>query len=564
MKRILSILLMAGICSSLLAGPADPLPQQYIQPDGSIVTVYIHGDEYLNWMTDANGDVIETGEDGFIRRAAMPSKALFERASIQRQNANKSLRSGRQIGTRHFPVLLIQYPDCPFIITTEQFENFFNGNGASSTGSVQNYYNEQSDGLFTPVFDLLGPVTVSNNRAYYKENPQGAVAEAVGQLVDAGTLNLSDYVSSSWYSYEYYIEDVVMIFAGHSRASGDSDGIWPVRYRGNIYNKGKYYVKGFCCAPELQGASGSSLAGIGHICHEFGHCMGLPDFYDTNSSAHGDNVTHACMDYSLMGSGSYNNYSKTPPPLNMVEKAICGWADTATNIQTISVSGNLTLYEIGQDASKTRAYAIPSDNEGEIFICEYRSLIQNKWSAGLARGGLLVFHMDKSNRNVTQDGETETAADWWDGGVINNNGNHPLFYLIPSGDQSNLKVSDKQLVPFPGSQNVITYNPVSWNKITSYISLSGLSYNGNNTSMTLKAHVRSFPLINNPGKGIYKTGSSFALKLSPGSTGSESVSRWYYDGNSTSDSSVTLTAGAHTIEALLSSGKKIRLEITAK
>lgn len=567
MKKILCILLFAGLCHSILAGPADPSPQQYTQPDGSVVTFFMHGDEHLHWMTDENGDVIEIGEDGYIHRASMPSEPQFERAAISRRDAPVRPRTGVQTGTRHFLVVLVQYPDCPFITTPEQFEDFFNGSGAGSTDSVQNYYIDQSDGLFTPVFDIYGPVTVSNNRASYKENAKGALSEALAQLVDAGTLNLGDYITSSWYSLEYYIDDVIMIFAGHSRASGDSDGIWPSRQTGTTYHEGKNYVKSFCSAPELQGASGTAIAGIGHICHEFGHCLGLPDFYDTNSSAHSGNVTHACMDYSLMGSGSYNNSSKTPPPLSIAERAICGWADIGTDIETISASGNLTLYEIGQDASKTRAYALPTDKDGEIFICEYRSLVQNKWSAGLAKGGMLVYHMDKSDRSITQDQYTETAAAWWGYGTINNNGSHPLFYLIPSGDQSNLKASDKQIIPFPGSQNVITYNPVSWNNTTSYISLSGIP-NVNGTSMSFKAHVRAFPLINNPQGGIYSTGGTFTLKLSPGSEGTETVSQWIFDGDVVESSNpgpqVTLTQGAHTIEAILASGKRLHLTITAQ
>lgn len=569
MKKLLAISVLLSWSILSFAGPAEPSLHTYTQPDGSTVYYYLHGDEHLNWMTTENGDVIEIGEDGYIRPASIPSESRFERASISRRNSVVRPRTGTQTGTRHFLVVLVDYPDCPFITTTEQFEDFFNGSGAGSTASVQTYYNEQSDGQFTPIFDIYGPVTVSNNRATYKENAKGALADAIGQLVDAGTLNLGDYVSSHWSNLEYYIEDVVMIFAGHSRASGDPDGIWPSMVSsGTVYQKGKNYVKKFCTAPELQGSSGTSMAGIGHICHEFGHCMGLPDFYDTNSSAHGGNVAHACMDYSLMGSGSYNNYSKTPPPLSMYEKSICGWANME-DIPEISSSGNLTLYEIGQGSDKTRAFIIPTDKSGEVFICEYHSTNSgvNKWGASLQRGGLLVYHLDGSDREVTQDGETDTAAEWLDYGKINNNGSHPLFYLISSGNPSNLKATDGQQIPFPGSQNIVNYNPVSWNNTASYVSLSGLSYTAANSSMNLKAHVRSFPLINNPKRGSYSAG-NFTLKLSPGSSGSESVTTWYYDGEQVESSEprpvITLTTGPHVIEAVLSSGKRLRLELSAQ
>ncbi len=569
MKKLLAISGLIFWCVLSFAGPADTSLHSYTQPDGSTVYYYLHGDEHLNWMTTENGDVIEIGPDGYVRPGAMPSSSEFDRAAISRRNISVRPRTGTQTGTRHFLVVLVDYPDCPFITTNEQFEEFFNGNGAGSTASVQTYYNEQSDGKFTPIFDIYGPVTVSNNRATYRENAKGALAEAIGQLVDAGTLNLSDYISSHWYNLEYYIEDVIMIFAGHSRASGDSDGIWPSMISsGTVYNKGKNYVKKFCTAPELQGSSGTNMAGIGHVCHEFGHCMGLPDFYDTNSSAHPGNVTHACMDYSLMGSGSYNNYSKTPPPLSMYEKSVCGWADMG-DIPEISSSGNLTLHEIGQGSGKTRAYIIPTDKSGEVFICEYHSANSgvNKWGAGLQRGGLLVYHLDGSDREVSQDGETETAAEWLKYGKINNNGSHPLFYLISSGNPSNLKATDGQQIPFPGSQNTVNYNPVSWNNTTTYVSLSGLSYTAANPSMNLKAHVRLFPLINNPKRGSYSAG-NFTLKLSPGSSGSESVTTWYYDGNAVESSEprpvISLTTGPHVIEAVLDSGKRLRLEMSVQ
>lgn len=578
MKKLLA--LFGLICWSILsvAGPADPYLHTYTQPDGSTVSYYLHGDEHINWMTTENGDVIEIGEDGFVRPAAMPSEREFERAAIGRRNIAVKPRSGTQTGTRHILVVLVQYPDCPFTVSKAKFEDFFNGSGAGSTDSVKNYYNEQSDGLFSPVFDVYGPVTVANNRATYKNNAQGALADAIGKLVDDGTLTLANYVTSSWGSLEYYIEDVIMIFAGHSRASGDDNGIWPSMVTGNIYSKGKYYVNKFCSAPELQGSSGTTMAGIGHICHEFGHCMGLPDFYDTNISAHGTNVAHGCLSFSIMDRGSYNNFSKTPPPMSMYEKSICGWVNM-DEVPKIASSGNMTLYEIGQGSDKTRAFIIPTDKEGELFICEYRSTNNsvNKWGAGLQKGGLLVFHLDGSDREVTQDGNTNTAAEWLDYGTINNNGSHPLYYLVQSANPGDRKLTTNsndpnynanlQKMPFPGSQNIVHYNPVSWNNTTTYVSLSGLSYTAANASMNFSAHVRSYPLINNPKSGAYSAG-NFTLKLSPGLSGSESVTTWYYDGNAVDSSEprpvINLTAGSHVIEAVLSSGKRLRLEMSVK
>lgn len=561
-----SILICSLLGLSAFAGPADPSPLEYSQPDGSIVRYFLHGDEYLNWMTDESGDVIVIGEDGYVRRGEIPSEAAAQRAA-QKRSAAVRPRLGESkglTGTHHFLVLLVQYPDLAMIKTKSEIEDFFNGTGAGSTGSVQQYYNEQSDGQFTPVFDVHGPVTLSSNRAFYKDAPLNAVIGAL-QVLDS-EIDLTSYRSPR----TGLVESVIMVFAGHSQASGDPDGIWPHRAGMSWYSdQDGIQVNSYCCGPELQGASGSSMAGIGHICHELGHCFGIPDFYDTNRD---DGLPSAsnCFDFSLMAGGSYNNYSKTPPPLSMMEKYLCGWAALG-DIPTVSSSGNLTLHEIGQDRALTRAYRIDTDMTNEFFVCEYRSTDPsvNKWGSALARGGMLVYHVDRSTRSLTIDGYTAQAGTFWNGmrNVLNNNYQHPLYYLIPSGDQGNLTLSDTdanmRMVPFPGSSNVISYTPVSWNGVVANVSLGGLSYTAANTSMTIKAYAREFPLINNPGKGVYAQGETFYLILSPGTSGSDSVSAWKFDGESASGS-VVLTSGKHAVEAVLVSGKKLRLELTAK
>lgn len=565
MKKVLTVLLLSALCTVLSAGPADPKPFNYTQPDGSVVRFFLHGDEHLNWMTKENGEVIEIGKDGYIRPGHLPSDDSFKSAARRRSKAAATpRRTGRQTGERHFIVVLVGFSDCPFTKTTEQYEDFFNGRGAGSTGSVRDYYIDQSDGKFQPYFDIYGPVAISESRINYKESPKQALAEALSILVEGEELNLGSYVTT--YGMINYVEDVIMIFAGHSRASGDTDGIWPCRYSGTVYQKGNNIVGSFCCAPELQGKEGTTIAGIGHICHEFGHCMGLPDIYDTNKSSH-STVASACLDFSLMDQGCHNNKAKTPPPMSMMEKSICGWVNFE-DIPVISESGSITLNEIGQ-RSGNRAYIIPSDKDGECFIGEYRSNNSsvNKWGASLPRGGLLIFHLDKSDRSVQQDNDTETAANWWPT-IINNNGSHPLYYIVPSGDQTNLECTDQQKFPFPGSQNIVSYTPISWNNTTAYVSLTGITYNAANTSMTLKAHVRAFPIINNPRKGIYSSTSQLTLKLSPGSEGTETVSDWYLDKvrleSTEARPKVDISAGSHTIEAVLQSGKKLRLDIIAQ
>ena len=68
------------------------------------------------------------------------------------------------------PVILVNFSDCKFSVNEPKkaFEQFFNGttqtdlgNGNDQNiGSVGQYFSEMSDSAFTPVFTILGPVTL--------------------------------------------------------------------------------------------------------------------------------------------------------------------------------------------------------------------------------------------------------------------------------------------------------------------------------------------------------------------------------------------------------------------
>ena len=552
------------MCTCALAGPADPSRLQYTQPDGSTVYYYMHGDEHLHWMTDENGNAIEIGEDGYVHPAQMPAEDEFSRAAKIRsaQSLRRIGRSTSLTGEHKFCVVLVQFNDVKFTKTKTHFNNFFNGTGAGSTASVNQYWTDQSDGKFIPSFDIHGPYTMDKNLSYYYSDGWSAKSILINAIkyhqTEDDQIDFTQYTGNG----SSGVESVIMIFAGYSAASG-AQSIWPCQGDDLAsYSEDGVTLNSFCCGAELQGSSGSTIAGIGHICHELGHCFGMPDFYDTERTSDQNHIAaDPCYTFSLMDHGSYKDNSKTPPPLSMVEKYLCGWVSNLTTdgIQTVSSSSDISLAEIGQ-GSGTRAIRINTDTRNEFFICEFRSSNTsiNKWSKGLPKGGMVVFHVDRT-------------SSW--GVAPNNDWQHPMYYLVNASDQDYIQLySDRSSTPwssfpFPGNANINSYNPVSWSGTDTYVSLTGMPNIGassTNTSISVKAHVRSFPLINNPCKGIYSAGSRFALKLSPGSQGSETVSSWYFDGTETTDDSVTLSTGSHTVEAVLASGKRLRLEITVK
>ena len=135
------------------------------------------------------------------------------------------------------------------------------------------------------------------------------ILEAV-RMADAD-VNFADY---DWTG-NGYVDQVYVLFAGHGQADGsDSNTIWPHEsslsnsevgssYPSNDYdaNGNRVAVNTYACGPELLG---SARAGIGTLCHEFAHCLGYPDMYDT---AYGGNLGMSLWD--LMDTGSYNGDS---------------------------------------------------------------------------------------------------------------------------------------------------------------------------------------------------------------------------------------------------------------
>ena len=75
-KHILLLFLLLGVAWSALAVPAMPGKYRRVQPDGSVIVLENHGDEYCHWITDEKGRVVEKGPDGFYRRKAVEPLAI--------------------------------------------------------------------------------------------------------------------------------------------------------------------------------------------------------------------------------------------------------------------------------------------------------------------------------------------------------------------------------------------------------------------------------------------------------------------------------------------------------
>jgi hypothetical protein len=180
-KIISIVILISGSVSFSYSEPAYPFPIKVVQPDGSVITIQMHGDEYANWATCGNR-LVDKGKDGYYYFAdfnatggkilsntrvspnvmAMPATttvtpptSVFMQARIKRERASKMDQKAISLGNRKYLVILVQFTDRAFQSPSanRDFTDQLNLDGYSAnsgTGSAWNYFYENSRSLFNP------------------------------------------------------------------------------------------------------------------------------------------------------------------------------------------------------------------------------------------------------------------------------------------------------------------------------------------------------------------------------------------------------------------------------
>lgn len=573
MKKLIAILAISICCTVAMARVANPKPFTYTQPDGTTITLKLHGDERHHWYTDLNGTEMKKDEDGFFRphisqrQVHKASPATAQRTPVARKPV-KDLTTGEN----HFLVLLIQFKDVKFKLSdpVAKFSALLNEKGYSyngATGSVRDYYLENSGNVFKPTFDVIGPYTAKKNMSYYGENDDDGYDVGPDELLYEACCALNSSIDFSIYDTDGdgVVDNVFYVFAGYSESDGaDEDTIWPHSWALENYEAffDGVQVFSYACSSELMGTSGTTMDGIGSFCHEFGHVLGLPDFYDTDYEDNGS--AYDMFWFSLMSSGNYNNDSKTPPYLTALERYLLGWMDMP---EEWTESGNKTIQGIQNNV----AYMTPTSNEDEFFVYECRT--DQGWDSGLGDTGLLIYHVDMSSGTVAGN----DILDLWYDNMINAYKSHPCCYVVPSNeaglDMEELYEDD---FLFPGYVNLTSFNgktkpaSLAWDGKDTGHHLSNIAYSAGLVTLTYSKestdplYLAGINVISNPGNGTYSAGSEFELKLVESNNPPKTV-KWLFDGENASGT-VTLSTGKHTVKALLTysdgTTETIELEIS--
>lgn len=585
MKKTVIILIFVLLASAAaFAVPAWRGLMKYTQPDGTVIMIRKHGDEFCHWTTDSAGNRIELDADGFYRKADSRISASRRNAAManrERRYPAFGTRDSIALGQKHFLVILVEFSDVPFKSpnANEDFSLMLNQQGYNlngGTGSARDFYFENSSGKFEPIFDVYGPVKLPHPMEYYGGNIKVGNDEtdkAPEEAVSDGCKGLDDKIDFSIYDNDNdgRVDLVFMYYAGYGEAdSSVADSIWPHQWSlssaGITLNLDGKRINKYACSNELDGTGkyAGQMGGIGTVCHEFGHAIGLPDFYDTNYTT--DGSAGGLYAYSTMCDGPYNNNGRTPPYFNIEERMMLGWIDE-TALKTIPKSGSYTLPCVtGNVAWKT-----DTGTNGEYFVYECRN--KTGWDTYIPEAGMIVYHVDKSARKVKMKSGEYSASDLWNyweiTNSINASGSHPCFYIVPAGKQKSLNYGGTDFA-FPGGKNITDYSPEAWDDFVSDLAFSGIEYDGTQISaqVYVPTDVLDYNVIANPGNGSYRAGEEFTFTLEEVENRPVAAVQWFFDDEPAEGPSVVLRAGTHTVEAVLTLAdgctRTVTLEIEAK
>jgi len=493
-SRLTGLTLLAGSALAALGVPANPVPRTFTQPDGSTIALSQRGDEFCSFFTTEQGLVVRQDASGWYRVVAndgslttlTPAQFATDATLMDAYSAESAYNSiqakaaatpfarnarllapastrakvlpgskfdnsdGHDIrkvptdGSPHVLVILVDFTDCHFsfcddphtemtqMMTKPGYSNF------GHNGSAFDFYRDQSRGIYTPQFDVFGPVQLPQNMAYYGGNDSNGNDQRPHQMVIDACRLLDSEIDFSKYDTngDGDVDNVYVFYAGYGENDGGgSNCIWPhsysVEYRETPPVLDGVRINRYACSNELNYRPNSSGAldptGIGTFCHEFGHVLGQPDMYATDYS---DAFTPGA--FSAMDHGSYNNNGRTPPNFSAYERYAMEWicpvpVTEASTINMLPLGGDGNVYKITINPNKPTEY----------WLFENRQ--QSGWDTYIPGQGMLVWHIDY-DENV------------WRLNKVNNTASHQHVDLVEADGTQNSGSQDGDT--FPGTRNV--------------------------------------------------------------------------------------------------------------
>lgn len=472
MRKILLLASVLLLSVQAWAVPAYPFTRTVRQSDGTEIVIRHAGDEHLAYFVTSDGCPVVQNSIGDWCYAEMKEGRLVAGGMIAHEVAERSEDEKSFISTRSFDVsglthktplrlpdrlplprrtdlsgqkrgliILAEFPDVRFSVAdpAATFQKIANGDNYKENGffgSVRDYFRDQSRGTFDFTFDVKGPVTLPMPMEYYGKDSLGIIdyhgpdlAVHACKAVDH-EVNFRDY---DWDG-DKEADMIFIIFAGYGQNYGaPANTIWP--FKGYASHSGyepdreftyldDTLIDVFACSCELFGTTGTTLNGIGTLCHEFSHCFDLKDHYGTGGTG-----THPMGYWDIMDYGSYNDQARRPVAYTAFERMFCGWLDPVELVRPSSVRDMKPITQGGE------TYVIYNDGwRDECFFIENR--FQEGWDEFLPNSGILVTHLDYFDIS-------------WKNNTVNTILLHPRYAVVPADGKNGMSDADQEGDTFP-------------------------------------------------------------------------------------------------------------------
>ncbi len=447
----LAFLLMGA--QSAHAIPANPLPFDAQQPDGTRIRLLVRGDEYFHWLEDLDGYtvVVDGGQYAYAKLDAQgklaPTQWLVGKADpravglarrvlppprVRDETRASALAMPAQlgrapvgvppVGTVKNLVVLCKFSDHIFGTHTRpqpDYDTLFNAVGGdptlAPTGSVRDCFTENSYGTMTLESTVAAWVDLPHSEDWYTNGASGLglyprnaqsmvedALDAVDPLVD-----FSQFDNDA----DDFVDAIDFIHSGYgAEFDGSPDRIWSHSWSISTWTSDEgIKVADYHTEPALWGTSGTEIGRIGVIAHETGHFFGLPDLYDTDGGGEG------VGSYGMMAnSWGFDNTQLHPPHFCAWSKIFLGWI--APTVITAP-----DTYVAPQVETNPTAFRIDTGYpSGEYLLIENRQPVG--FESVMPQGGLAIWHIDESKGSlILNDVNTDEGYPGQPGWPENNN-----------------------------------------------------------------------------------------------------------------------------------------------
>lgn len=324
------------------------------------------------------------------------------------------------LGSKVGLTIVVQFPDVASPVSQAKIDRYcneigYNDNGNS--GSVRDYFSDQSVGLLDYTMKVSTVATLPNPRNFYNysDYPTNNTLRNTGE---AGNMVIRDAVQvlkDENFNFDGLTLDNNKVLSTNVLFAGADSGVWAQGLWPHQWQMQEAYAINVTVDGQARAISAYQITNvedaaptIGTFIHESGHLLlDYPDLYDYDGDSSGLGI------HALMCAGNYSDGGKTPAPINLHFKDLVGWANiteiTVNDFASVTLpsTGNVG-YQITNPANPDECFVFENRGDGDI------------WAKGVPDKGVMIWHVDSgvtgnNNQQMTAGSHYQVSLEQADG-----------------------------------------------------------------------------------------------------------------------------------------------------